>query len=43
MYTAHLPSENMFFEAYHRVINTGIDGGQLPRLRLRMIESEADE
>lgn len=43
MYTAHLPSEDLFFEAYYRVINTGIDGGQLPRLRLGMIEPEADE
>jgi len=37
MYTAHLPNEESFFEAYYRVINTGIDGGQLPRLRFGMI------
>jgi hypothetical protein len=43
MYTAHLPSEDLFFEAYYRVINTGIDGGQLPRLRLGMIEPGTDE
>jgi hypothetical protein len=42
MYTTHLPNEDLFFEAYYRVINTGIDGGQLPRLRLGMIEPESD-
>ncbi|WP_266167837.1 hypothetical protein [Dyella subtropica] len=43
MYTAHLPNEDLFFEAYYRVINTGIEVGQLPRLRFGMIEPEADE
>lgn len=40
MYTAHLSSEDSFFGAYFRVLNTAIEGGQLPRLRLGMTDPE---
>lgn len=42
MYTAHLPNHDLFFEAFCRVVNTGIEGGQLLRPRPGMIEPESD-
>jgi hypothetical protein len=42
MYTAHLASEEVFFEAYNRVFTVGVERKEFPRLRFGVGDSRTN-